>query len=76
MFFREDEAKIYENGVRQWRRTWRSAFNSVCLAVASDGVGCVCRVVFMPTCDTLGTELKINWFLYKFLKERIGTVHF
>ena len=52
MFFREDEAKIYENGVRQLRRTWRSAFNSVCLAVASDGVGCVCRVVIMPTCKT------------------------
>ena len=52
MFFREDEAKIYENGVRQLRRTWRSAVNSVCLAGASDGVGYVCEVVIMPTCKT------------------------
>ena len=57
MFSREDEAKKSMNGVRQWRRTWRSAFNSVCLAVASDGVGGVCGVVIMPTCNTLGTNL-------------------
>ena len=52
MFFREDEAKKGMNSVRQWRRTWRSAFNSVCLAGASDGVGYVCEVVIMPTCKT------------------------
>ena len=76
MFSREDEAKKGMNGVRQWRRTWRSALRSACLSVASDGVGCLCRVVFMPTCDTLGTKLKINWFLCEFLRERIETVHF
>ena len=57
MFFREDEAKIYENGVRQLRRTWRSAVNSVCLAGASDGVGYVCEVVIMPTCKTCGVQI-------------------
>ena len=61
MFFGEDEAKIYENGVRQLRRTWRSAFNSVCLAVASDGVGCVCEVVIMPTLNPPEDCLRISF---------------
>ena len=57
MFFREDETKICVNGVRQWRRTWRSALESACFSVATEGVGCVCKVVFMPTCDTLGEKI-------------------
>ena len=68
MFFREDEAKICMNSVRQWRRTWRSAFNSVCLAVASDGVGCVCRVVIMPTLNPPEGCLRFS-FCFKKLVE-------
>ena len=63
MFFREDEAKIYENGVRQLRRTWRSAVNSVCLAGASDGVGYVCEVVIMPTLNPPDGYLRLNKYL-------------
>ena len=62
MFFREDEAQIYENGVRQGRRTWRCAVISACFMGTIDGRGCVERVVIMPTLNPPDSCLRLNKF--------------
>ena len=60
MFFREDEVQICENGVRQGRRTWRSAVISACFMGTIDGRGCVERVVIMPTLNPPDGCLRLN----------------
>ena len=64
MFFREDETKICVNGVRQRRRTWRSALESACFSVATEGVGVCVEWCLCPRV----TRWVRNYKLFRFVQ--------